>query len=441
MVQRSEQLFLHHFSVEILKQITSTYLAPGIARGIDGTTFEIFSSKIEDELSTIRRKVLSSTYKFSPFREKLILKGASQPPRQVSIPTIRDRVTLRALNNFLADIFPHARPMHSHHTVLAAIQSIGQTTPHESFIKLDIKTFYDAIDHKILLKNLRAKIRFAPALDLVRSALSTPTGVSLAASQSRSTGVPQGLSISNILASIYLERIDDKYRKHERIKYHRYVDDILCVVPTEDAMKIAAEITMDLKKKRRLTVHKMDGGKSAILPSSTKIEYLGYSFVQKTVSVRENSVQKLLNSLMRMIHTTDKVALPRTLWRMNLRISGCQYEGKKVGWMFYFSQINDLSLLARIDSQIKKAMRRKYGSDSIKQCKSFIKSYHEIRYNLRDTGYILNFDSASDNEKKMILECIEPNRKYTGKELQKEFDRLIAREIRDMERDTIGAFS
>ncbi|MCE2918710.1 MAG: reverse transcriptase domain-containing protein [Acetobacteraceae bacterium] len=419
----------------------ATYLAPDIARGVDGANFENFSSNKGAELSIINRKVLSGTYKFTPFREKLILKRANQIPRQVSIPTIRDRVTLRALNNFLADVFPDARPMHSHHTVSAAIQSIGQAGPHHSFIKLDIETFYDDINHDLLLENLYAKACFSPFLELVRSALSTPTGLTLAARQSRSKGVPQGLSVSNILASIYLKEIDDKYKDYRGIQYYRYVDDILCIAPTEHAKRIAAEITSDLLQNRRLTVHKLNGGKSAIFSSSARIEYLGYVFEGKIVSVRDNSVQKLLNGLMRMVHTTEEAGLLRTIWGMNLRISGCQYQGKKIGWMFYFSQINDLSLLAQIDSQLKKAMQWKFGHDKVEQCKRLLKTYYEIKYNLRDTAYIPNFDITSDIEKERVLERIDPNRKYTAKTLQEKFDRLINREIRDMERDTIGALS
>jgi retron-type reverse transcriptase len=398
------------------------------------------SSK-DEHLDLINRKVLNGSYKFTPFREKLLLKGAHQAPRQVSIPTIRDRVTLRALNNFLVDTFPQARPRHSHHTVSAVISSIQKAEASQSFIKLDIKTFYDDIDHKILLKNLGAKIRLQSAQKLLCNALTTPTGTSVADDAKRVKGVAQGLSISNILASIYLMHVDRMYNDHSQLSYHRYVDDILCVAPSDLAGKFFNEIKSNLKKKKRLEIHKIGSGKSAIQQSTEKLDYLGYSFFAKKVSVREKSIQKLLNSLMQIIHTTKESSLQRSLWRLNLRISGCQYQKNKLGWMFYFSQINDLSLLVRIDAQIRKAFTRKFGFEKAKECKRLIKTYHEIKYNLKETNYVPNFDITTHADKRAILEVVEPMRNYGDHQLEEAFDRLIAKEIRDMERDTIEALS
>lgn len=440
MTPSPKEIFKHHFNAQALKAIAEHHLSKGTARGVDGVSVDLFLSKRDDELCTIFRKVFLGTYKFSPFREKLLVKGSNQLPRQVSIPTIRDRVTLRALNNFLADIFPAARPRHSHHTVSAAIQSIRAAGPQHSFIKLDIKTFYDDIDHALLLKNLRAKIRFTPALQLIASALSTPTGVSVAAGQSRAKGIPQGLSIANILASIYLLKIDEKYTDFAGVHYHRYVDDILCIAPTKNAEKLFSEVRADFKKKN-LTLHDLGSGKSTILPNSERLDYLGYSFLKDTVSVREKSVRKLLNSLMRIIHTSDDESLARSLWRINLRISGCQYKNSKLGWMFYFSQVNDLALLARIDFQIRKAMTQKFGLQNAEKCKRLIKSYYEIKYNLNSTSYIPNFDKTTNDEKRSILKLVGLKTDFHSQNWEEIFDHLISREVRDMERDTIEALS
>ena len=441
MRKTSADNFKHHFSMESLESIVKSNLRAGLARGVDGVSYDRFMSSKNEHLNLINRKVLNGSYGFTPFREKLLLKGAHQAPRQVSIPTIRDRVTLRALNNFLVDTFPQARPTHSHHTVSAVIRAIRDSGPNQSFIKLDIKTFYDDIDHKILLKNLGSKIRFQSAHKLLHAALTTPTGTSVADDEKRVKGVPQGLSISNILASIYLMNIDRTYNAHPDLSYHRYVDDILCVAPSETAADFFKDIQSSLEKKKRLVIHKIGSGKSAILQSTERLDYLGYSFFGKNVSVREKSIQKLLNSLMQIIHTTKESSLKRSLWRLNLRISGCQYQKNKLGWMFYFSQIDDLSLLVRIDAQIRKAFIRKFGAEKAKECKRLIKAYHEIKYNLKRTHYVPNFDVITHADKRAILDVVEPKRSYVDNQVEAAFDRLIAKEIRDMERDTIEALS
>ena len=288
---------------------------------------------------------------------------------------------------------------------------------------------------------MRAKIRHQSAQKLLHDALTTSTGTSVADDEKRVKGVAQGLSISNILASVYLMNIDRMYDGHPQLSYHRYVDDILCVAPSEMAGNFFDEIKSSLQKKKRLEIHKIGSGKSAILQSTERLDYLGYSFFGKKVSVREKSIQKLLNSLMQIIHTTKESALKRSLWRLNLRISGCQYQQNRLGWMFYFSQINDLSLLVRIDAQLRKAFIRKFGIEKAKECKRLIKTYHEIKYNLKETNYVPNFDITTHADKRAILEVVEPMHNYGDDQVEEAFDRLIAKEIRDMERDTIEALS
>ena len=109
--------------------------------------------------------------------------------------------------------------------------------------------------------------------------------------------------------------------------------------------------------------------------------------------------------------------------------------------MFYFSQINDLSLLVRIDAQLRKAFIRKFGIEKAKECKRLIKTYHEIKYNLKETNYVPNFDITTHADKRAILEVVEPMHNYGDDQVEEAFDRLIAKEIRDMERDTIEALS
>ncbi|WP_254844808.1 reverse transcriptase domain-containing protein, partial [Dickeya dadantii] len=78
-----------------------------------------------------------------------------------------------------------------------------------SFIKFDVANFYPSIDHVKLISRLRKNIRDERVLKLIESAIKSPT-VSKASKKDKPSalGVPQGLSISNILATIYLSNID-----------------------------------------------------------------------------------------------------------------------------------------------------------------------------------------------------------------------------------------
>lgn len=78
------------------------------AIGLDRTRPAKLDAKLNGELELIIQKVHQGKYRFTAYKEKLILKGATSLPRQISIPTARDRIVLRALCECLAEVYPES---------------------------------------------------------------------------------------------------------------------------------------------------------------------------------------------------------------------------------------------------------------------------------------------------------------------------------------------
>lgn len=442
----SAEAFARNFSERNLQEVIDLHLREGVARGVDGTSYEKFLASRDREVNLIRQRALSGAYKFSPYRQKLILKNAFSPPRQVSIPTLRDRVTLRALNNFLTSMFPDCRPQHAHPVISVVLQSVESMRDDDCFIKLDIQSFYDAVSHNILMRNLRTKIRTAPPLDLISSALKTPTGTRVAENASNNLGIPQGLSVSNMLASIYLKSVDNQYEKQLGIKYHRYVDDILCIVPKNEAQLVATAIIKNLKSKKKLTCHPLGTAKSQITEPDSSVSYLGYAISREKISVRAATEKKLMSSIMEIIHGAKPAEWRSAMWRVNLRITGCKISGANVGWIFYFSQIKDLSLLAKMDAQIKAVVIARLGGQAAHKLKRLVKAYHQAKYNHRESSYYPDFGTYTREEMERHLELLAPQRYRdlagkTDAQITRIFSASIWREVKQMERDTLGSFS
>ncbi|WP_417247393.1 MULTISPECIES: reverse transcriptase domain-containing protein [Celeribacter] len=402
--------------------------------------------EVDQHISLIGSKAATGSYRFSPYREKLILKGADSPPRKISIPTIRDRVTLRCLNNFLCQIFSDCKPPHAHPIVSSTIQSFKRAEASDSFIKLDVKGFYDHINHDVLFRQLRKRIRHKPAMDLIISAVKTPTGARVRDKLENNIGVPQGLSISNILASIYMLDVDIEYETRLDIDYHRYVDDILVRSPSIEASILANDLSRRLKQTRKLTTHPIGAGKSAIHPFGETVSYLGYTFNRNKVSVRDASIKKMMTSLMRIISGINDSNVEKSIWRLNLRVSGCRIQGGNVGWLFYFSQINDHRVLFRLDKQIEKRLAKVGRPELYARCKNFVKAHREIRENFKNTSYVFDFDTFSRNQQLEAIYLIKPETdgkfdRKTDNEVRSIFFRTMYREAREMERDTLGSFS
>ena len=76
--------------------------------GRDGLTPEAFFKHYVNDFGIIAKRCLEGTYNFSPYNEKLVLKGRAKYPRVLSIPSMRDRLVLGVLNQYLQEVFPTA---------------------------------------------------------------------------------------------------------------------------------------------------------------------------------------------------------------------------------------------------------------------------------------------------------------------------------------------
>ncbi|WP_246765871.1 RNA-directed DNA polymerase, partial [Pseudomonas syringae] len=177
------------------------------------------------ELDHIVEKVHRGEYSFTAYKEKLILKGASSPPRQISIPTARDRIVLRALCNCLSEVFPTAK-LTLPQIVIDSLKTALNSGLHAEYAKIDLKSFYPSIPHELVAAATRKKIQKPEFRQLITNALTTPTVPESKGSKGAdrpTVGVPQGLAISNVLAEIALQGIDTLFESRTGIWYKRYV--------------------------------------------------------------------------------------------------------------------------------------------------------------------------------------------------------------------------
>ena len=131
---------------------------------------------------------------------------------------------------------------------------------------------------------------------------------------------------------------------------------------------------------------------------------------------------------------------------VNLRVTGCKISGTNVGWIFYFSQIDDLSLLSKMDAQIRAAVIKRFGEPAAGAVKRLLKAYHQAKYYHRDSNYYPDFGTYDREEMVRHLELLAPGRfrnlvDKTDLEIRRIFSSSVWREVKRMERDTLGNFS
>lgn len=128
-------------------------------------------------------------------------------------------------------------------------------------LKCDISRFFLSIDHKILKKKVRRRIKDPRALKIVFNVI-----------DSYSTGIGIGSMTSQVLAIFYLNDLDHFIKEELKIKgYIRYQDDFLLFSESKEYLKVCLEKIKKFLEKEKLTLN----GKTRIYSCNENICFLG----------------------------------------------------------------------------------------------------------------------------------------------------------------------
>lgn len=426
------------FSSDNLTELFLSKISKSQATGKDGVRVGRFTDQLEAEVKLIEKKVLNGTYSFTAYKERLLLRGADREPRQISIPTVRDRLALRALCQILHKFVPGSVGSSPHALVRQVVASIKAESKGLSFVRIDVRNFFPSVKHAQLSKEISYHGIDGRILELCMKAVATPTGTS---NEPNVRGIPQGLSVSGALAAIFMLNFDVLQRKRNS-RYFRYVDDILLICPTEQATQELKFIRNALARRGLIAHDLRTKGKTDITPVAEGVDFLGYRISLQGVSIRDTSYRRMFRNILKVI--TDfryRKDVNRTLFRINLKITGCIVDLKRRGWMMFFSQTENKFQLAFLDKFVNSQLRRvEFPENRINEVKTFVKSYHEIKFRLDKTNYIPNFDTYDNEQKIWTIASLLGRREeeimaWDIELIEREFSRLVSKEIHDLEED------
>ncbi|KJZ12000.1 hypothetical protein TW85_16415 [Marinomonas sp. S3726] len=434
-------------------------------KGIDGVDSILFYKNIESNCDNLIKKIASNNYRYTPYLEILKSKGRGREPRVISKPALRDKLVLSVLKDILHNTFPNSVSKKLPNVIIRDIvKTISKNEDKEVyFLKIDIKTFFDSICRDLLLNNIKTKVSSDSLFLLLRRAIYNKT-VPIdyrkkdSSKYRREKGVPQGLAISNVLSSIYLMNFDDFFYD-KGIYYVRYVDDILIISEKNDIDYLHGEVDR-LMGELSLETHsdeKIDKGKI-----TNSFDFLGYCIEYPKVKVRKATEERFIASLAALFTDMKHNAIWREknsngltmdqlktafIFKLNEKITGAISDDKRYGWVFYFLEINDFSLLYKIDFIIRDLFKRLKVFDFTppSELKSLVKSYFEAK-NSPYSGYIHNYNIYNTNEEKLsylikmgyIVE--KSNKSYTPEQIDKLFNQVKGKSLVNLEAD-LGSMS
>jgi RNA-directed DNA polymerase len=222
------------------------------APGVDGTTADEYAAKLDEHLAALLERAKSGSYRAPPVRRAHIPKGNGDT-RAIGIPTFEDKVLQRAVVMALEPVYEQEffdcsygfRPKRGVHDALTSFWDQAMKMAGGWVLEVDIRKFFDTLDHTQLQELLRHRVTDGVLLRLIGKWLNA--GVMEDGSLSYpDEGTPQGGVISPLLANVYLHEVLDRWfaadvkpRLRGDAFLIRYADDfVICFARKDDALRV-----------------------------------------------------------------------------------------------------------------------------------------------------------------------------------------------------------
>ena len=326
--------------------------------GIDGLKTTELKTYVQKHKNALLATVRDNQYLPQSILGVEIPKGGGKL-RLLGIPTVLDRLLQQAVSQVLTPKFEYDfhdnsygfRPCKNARTAVGkALSHIHEGYSH--IVAIDLETFFDEVDHCLLLNLIYRKVKCPITLRLIRKWLRAPIQIK-GKLVKRRKGVPQGSPLSPLLSNILLNELD-KELESRKLRFVRYADDfsIYCRLPS-DAKLISKTITKYLVTQLKL---KVNVAKSGIV-KPVKFTILGFTFAstyqkgvkgQYQLTVGEKAWTKLKEKLKAITRKTLPISLAERIVKINEVTRG---------WLTYFKGSNIVGKLRDVDGWLRNRLR------------------------------------------------------------------------------------
>jgi RNA-directed DNA polymerase len=222
---------LHHVNVDRLR---AAYFAlePKAAPGADGVTWEDYGQALEDNLRDLHARVHRGAYRARPSRRVYIPKPDGRQ-RPLGIAALEDKILQRALVEVLNAVYETDflgfsygfRPGRSPHHALDALAAGIVEKKVNWVLDLDFRDYFSSLDHQWLERFVEHRIADPRVLRLIQKWMAAGV-IENGSWTAFDEGVPQGASVSPLLANVYAHYVFDLWA-HQWRKQHAHGDMVI----------------------------------------------------------------------------------------------------------------------------------------------------------------------------------------------------------------------
>ena len=352
------------------------------AAGVDEESILAFGANLRGNLYKVWNRMSSGSYIPPPVRA-VELPKKSGGSRVLGVPTVADRVAQTVaylvLESEVEPVFhPDSygyRPRRSAHDALRTCRA--RCWKHDWVLDLDLKSFFDTLDHSLVLKTVAHHTNLRWVLLYVERWLKAPLQLQDGTLKQRDRGSPQGSAISPVLANLFLHYALDLWlgREFPAVPFERYADDVILHCKTQQQAQIVldaiikrlAAVGLELNLDKTRIVYCKDSNRKGS-HEHERFDFLGYTFRPRRAWARSG---ELFVSFCPAVSDDAVKRMAGTIkgWRLHL------WSGKSLadlaqeinpivrGWIDYYGYFYKsrlISLLRRINEYLARWATRKF---------------------------------------------------------------------------------
>jgi RNA-directed DNA polymerase len=339
------------------------------AEGVDEESIQAFEANLRANLYKLWNRMSSGSYMPPPVRAVEIPKKGGRGVRVLGVPTVADRIAQTVAYLYLEpevepvfhpDSYGY-RPGRSAHDALATCRQ--RCWRYDWALDLDLKSFFDSLDHSLVLKAVAHHTNLRWILLYVERWLKAPLQLEDGTLKPRDRGSPQGSAISPVLANIFLHYALDLWlgREFPDVPFERYADDAILHCKTKAQAQVlrdaiierVAQVGLELNLDKTRIVYCKDSDRAGS-HEYEQFDFLGYTFRPRLA--RSKTGKKFVSFLPAVSDDAAK-GMRRTIkrWRLHLRSGSTladlaqEINSTVRGWINYYGRFYRTQLIQTLE--------------------------------------------------------------------------------------------